>query len=301
MSFPYLTDIINAVFHTDLHLPLPTFGLCVAMAIVAAIWIARKEIKRQQTLGALPVNTDDFFENVVVMSILTGLLGARIFSILDYPDEFVREPISMIFSRSGLSIYGGLCFGIATGLLLLKRRAIPLLPMLDATAPAMMLGYAIGRIGCQLSGDGDWGIVANMQIKPEWLPDWFWSQTYQGNIAGVIIPSPGVYPTPVYEIVMALAAFAILWALRSQSNRAGYLFSVYLLLTGFERLLIEKIRINVRLDLFGIAFTQAEFISLFIVLFGLMGVLATVKTRSVVIKGIFAATVLTLLSACAPH
>ncbi|MES1196833.1 MAG: prolipoprotein diacylglyceryl transferase family protein [Steroidobacter sp.] len=301
MSFPYITDIFSAFFHLHLNLPIPTFGLCVATAIMLSTWVARKEIKRQQALGMLPIAAQDVFENVIVISVFSGIVGARVFSILDYPIEFLHDPMSMIFTRSGLSIYGGLCFGIGTGLLILKRHRIPLIPMLDATAPAMILGYAIGRIGCQLSGDGDWGIAANMQLKPDWLPTWLWAQTYQGNIAGIILSPPGVYPTPIYETGMALAAFGLLWYLRSQKNNPGYLFSMYLLLAGFERLLIEKIRVNVRYHLQGFAFTQAEAISFILVMAGLIGILMTLRTRSLLTKGLLVIGILTALSACTLH
>jgi phosphatidylglycerol:prolipoprotein diacylglycerol transferase len=173
--------------------------------------------------------------------------------------------------------------------------------MLDATAPAMMLGYGIGRLGCQISGDGDWGIAANLIMKPGWLPRWFWAQTYDGNIAGVVIAPPGVYPTPIYEFAMALGIFAMLWLLRHHNGRAGLLFSTYLLLAGFERLLIEKIRVNVRYELFGIHLTQAEAISFLLVIMGLVGVLATLRTRRFWPKFIVSAGVLCALSACAPH
>ena len=107
--------------------------------------------------------------------------------------------------------------------------------MLDAVSPALMLAYAIGRIGCQISGDGDWGIAADLAAKPGWLPDWLWAQTYDGNIAGVLIDPPGVYPTPIYESVMAFIAFAMLWRLRKQGHKPGWLFGLYVLLVGLER------------------------------------------------------------------
>jgi phosphatidylglycerol:prolipoprotein diacylglycerol transferase len=172
--------------------------------------------------------------------------------------------------------------------------------MLDAVAPALMLGYAIGRLGCQLAGDGDWGIPADMTLKPAWLPDWLWAQTYDGNIVGVAIPSPGVYPTPIYESAMALAMFGVLWLLRSEAHRAGYLFSVYLLLAGFERLLIEKIRINVEHSVLGVSLTQAEAISLLLIVAGSVGVLAKLRTRRSWARIAFAAGVLSALSACVP-
>lgn len=168
----------------------------------------------------------------------------------------------MIFSRSGLSVFGGLIFGAVAGFVLLRRWKLSARPFLDAIAPAIMLGYAIGRLGCQISGDGDWGIAADMALKPVWLPGWLWAQTYDHNIAGVIIPMPGVYPTPIYESLMASACFVLLWAVRKHSCQAGWLFSLYLVLAGAERFLIEQIRVNVRFHFHGLSFTQAELISL---------------------------------------
>jgi phosphatidylglycerol:prolipoprotein diacylglycerol transferase len=298
MSFPYVTDIINSLFGTTLFMPIPTFGLCVALAIMAASAIARNEVVRYQSSGALQAGAVNALERAIFGSIFLGIVGARLFSILDYPVQFLNDPWSMIFARNGLSIYGGLLFGIGAGLLILKRNQIPVVPMLDVISPALLLGYAIGRIGCQLSGDGDWGIVADMGLKPTWVPDWLWAQTYQGNIAGVTIALPGVYPTPIYETGMALASFGLMWCLRKSKQRPGFLFSIYLLMTGFARLLIEKIRVNVRYNVIGLSFTQAEAISCVIILAGLVGVLITLRTRSAVIKGVVAFGIVAALSAC---
>jgi phosphatidylglycerol:prolipoprotein diacylglycerol transferase len=150
-------------------------------------------------------------------------------------------------------------------------------PLLDATAPAMMVGYAIGRIGCQVSGDGDWGIASNMALKPSWLPDWFWAQTYDNNIVGEIIAAPGVYPTPMYETMMALVCFLILWALRKHPFRMGWLFAVYLVLAGVERLLIEQIRVNPLLDIVGVMATQAQMIAVTLIVLGVVGTVALAR------------------------
>jgi phosphatidylglycerol:prolipoprotein diacylglycerol transferase len=185
----------------------------------------------------------------------------------------------MIFSRSGLSIFGGLIFGVLAGLVCVRRWRLPVRPLLDAVAPAMMLGYAIGRIGCQVSGDGDWGIAANMSLKPGWLPTWAWAQTYQNNVYGEVIAAPGVYPTPMYETLMGLACFALLWALRKHPYQIGWLFSVYLALAGIERLLIEQIRVNPVFDFGGLHLTQAELIAFALIVLGLVGV-ATLSRRT---------------------
>lgn len=175
----------------------------------------------------------------------------------------------MIFSRSGLSVFGGLIFGTIAGVIFIRRWHLPAPVMLDAVAPAMMLGYAIGRIGCQISGDGDWGTAANMALKPEWLPTWFWAQTYENNIFGEVIAAPGVYPTSVYESVMAFACFGLLWALRKHSFKTGWLFSVYLLMAGLERFAIEQLRVNPKFDVLGFQLTQAEVIALALIMLGL--------------------------------
>jgi phosphatidylglycerol:prolipoprotein diacylglycerol transferase len=301
MSFPYVTDVIDTLLDVNWHLPLPTFGVIVAIALMVGTAVATRLVRDYEGLGRLPPLTHSIVTDTVLVATLAGILGARIFDILDHLQRFLADPLAMILTRSGFSIYGGLCFGIVAGVILVKRRSIPLLPMLDATAPAMMLGYGIGRLGCQISGDGDWGIAANLIMKPGWLPQWFWAQTYDGNIAGVVIAPPGVYPTPIYEFAMALGIFAMLWLLRHHNGRAGLLFSTYLLLAGFERLLIEKIRVNVRYELFGIHLTQAEAISFLLVIMGLVGVLTTLRTRRFWPKFIVSAGVLCALSACAPH
>ena len=117
---------------------------------------------------------------------------------------------------------------------------MPGLVVMDAVAPALMVGYGVGRIGCQLSGDGDWGI-ANTAAQPDWwfLPDWMWAYTYPHNVLneGVRIAgcewqycyelSPAVYPTPFYETIMAFIIVGILWILRKRIKPAGTLFFVY--------------------------------------------------------------------------
>jgi phosphatidylglycerol:prolipoprotein diacylglycerol transferase len=291
---------LNAAFGTHWNLPIPVFGVVVVVAIGLATMVARREVKRHESLGRLPRSTNVLVGDLAVVSVIAGMAGARVFHILDYPAQFIDDPASMIFTRAGFSIFGGLCFGILAGVIFLRRHSVPIVPMLDATAPSMMLGYAIGRLGCQLAGDGDWGIAADMTLKPVWLSDWLWAQTYEGNIVGVAIPSPGVYPTPIYESMMAMAIVGVLWTLRSQTNRTGYLFSVYLLLAGFERLLIEKIRINVEHHLLGVSVTQAEAISLLLVVAGCVGVLATLRTGRLWVKIAFSLGVLSALSACVP-
>ncbi len=291
MSYPYIGDLLNHILGVQWNIPIPMFGTFVATALLVSIYVGKREVIRFEGLGILskarirskdptqdtnvPVHT--IISELALISAFFGVVGARIFHILEYFGEFLDDPMSMIITQGGFSIYGGLVFGVIAGGVYLKRREVPIIPTLDALAPAMILGYGVGRIGCQISGDGDWGIQANMALKPGWLPDWLWAQTYENNVLGVVIQSPGVYPTPLYETVMALLIFYFLWLIRKATYRPGYMFSIYLLLSGLERLLIEQIRVNSKYHLFGMSFTQAELISTILILLGLAGIYKVTK------------------------
>ncbi len=295
MSYPYLSDVLLAATGINIPLPLATFGLFVGLAMLAGAACLRRELARLHAAGRigaaltrakgkdgsvteLRVPPQDIVHDLAFVVMIVGIIGARLFHILEHTDQFMANPLGMIFSTSGLSIFGGLILGTIAGLICVWRWKLPLRPLLDAAAPAMMLGYAIGRIGCQVSGDGDWGTAANMALKPDWLPTWFWAQTYDNNIYGELIAAPGVYPTPMYETVMALACFGLLWAVRRHPFRIGWLFSVYLVLAGAERFLIEQIRVNPVLHLGPIHATQAEMIAATLVALGLAG-LAVLSRR----------------------
>jgi prolipoprotein diacylglyceryltransferase len=222
--------------------------------------------------------------NITIVAAVAGLLGAKIFDNLEHPQSFIEDPIGSLFSFSGLTFYGGLIFGAIAVLWYGHRHKIPIPHMLDAAAPGLILAYGIGRIGCQLSGDGDWGIV-NMHAKPSWFffPDWMWSFTYPHNVAQAGIPIPGcvgkfcyelanpVYPTPLYETAMALGIFFFLWAIRKRITVPGLLFSLYLIFNGLERFFIEKIRVNIHYNLMGVSASQAEIIAVIMIFLGVAG------------------------------
>ncbi|MEJ7805947.1 MAG: prolipoprotein diacylglyceryl transferase [Telluria sp.] len=293
MSYPYLSDLVRAVTGLDLPLPVPLFGLLVVCAMFAAAACLRAQLRRMHAAGQIGnarrevVTADgsvtwietapqEIVYDLTALVMVAGVLGARLFHIFEHLDAFMAAPWDMIFSRSGFSVFGGLILGTIAGLFFIRRWHMSAPAMLDAVAPAMMLGYAVGRIGCQISGDGDWGSAANMALKPDWLPTWLWAQTYQNNIFGEVIAAPGVYPTSIYETVMALACFGVLWALRKHAFKTGWLFAVYLLLAGLERFAIEQLRVNPQFDVVGFQLTQAEMIAAVLMVLGLyfMGVLS---------------------------
>lgn len=209
---------------------------------------------------------------------LGGLIGAKLFHFLERPRsilEFFEHPsLSALFS--GLTIYGGLIVGTLFVYMYCRRNQLGFLHVADAVAPGLMLAYGIGRLGCQVSGDGDWGIPSLSPPPPAvaWLPDWFWAFDYPNNVIGSGVRMaaggypgygmhlvPSVYPTPLYESLAALALFGVLWGLRRHIQRPLALFGVYMMLNGFERFWIEKIRVNATYELFGRSMTQAEIIS----------------------------------------
>lgn len=224
--------------------------------------------------------------NIIMVAALTGVLGSRLLSIMENWSSFIADPIGQLFSGSGLTIYGGLILAGICVALYAKKSKIPIKHMADVAAPALMLGYGVGRMGCQFSGDGDWGIV-NTNPKPDWffLPDWAWAYEYPRNVAleGKKIAdcvgrycqelSPPVYPTPIYEIVVSVILFLILWSFRKKWTTPGKLFFLYVFFTGLSRFFVEQIRVNPRYDLFGLDWSLSQTISAVLMIVGIIGML----------------------------
>ena len=220
---------------------------------------------------------------ITLMAALGGIVGAKIFAIWDEPASFLADPVGVLLSGSGLAIYGGLIGGALFVVYYLRKHGIPILPVTDAVAPALFVAYGVGRIGCQLSGDGDWGNPAGPQPAGWFLPDWLWSYDFPHNVAekGVLMAgcdleychrlAEAVYPTSVYETLMAFTMGGILWVLRKPlTSLPGLLFSIYLFLNGVERFFIEFARINDLKNFLGFQLTQAQIIALGFMLGGIL-------------------------------
>jgi phosphatidylglycerol:prolipoprotein diacylglycerol transferase len=220
--------------------------------------------------------------SLLLWAAVFGFAGAKLFNALENWDEFIKDPVGMLIGLSGLTFYGGLICGGAAVLYIAKKNGIKYLDMLDIGGPGMMLAYAVGRIGCQMSGDGDWG-VNNLQPKPHWLswaPDWMWAFKYPHNINNEgepILNCVGkychellfpVFPTSFYEVIICTLLFGFLWAIRDKIKISGAMFGVYMILAGVERFFIELIRVNTKYHVVGISFTQAELISILMVVGG---------------------------------
>lgn len=274
MAFPYLKDLLYYLtgFEVPLTQFIPIFGLCVALGFILGIYLFSLELKRLEAGGViqLPCHAIEFSQNICMSSIIFVMLGAKIFYVLEYPGDFLKDPIGMFFSRGGWTLFGGLLFGVIVAVRYVKKHGQPVKVLADSAAPILFLGYAIGRAGCHLSGDGDWGIASNLALKPNWVPEWLWASSYTNNVIGVPLESP-VYPTPLYELIASVLLFLLLWSLRKHKFQPGWLFSLYLFFVGLERIFIEQIRVNVKYDFGFIQPTQAELISVALIVVGLVG------------------------------
>ena len=246
--------------------------------------------------GVLGINPADKTGDIIIIAAISGVLGSRLFSILENLDAFWKDPIGQLVSGSGLTIYGGLILATFCVYQYIKRLGIPPRQMMDVAALAVAGGYGVGRMGCQFSGDGDWGI-ANEAAKPDWffLPDWVWAYDYPHNVAdfyqrGTKIKDcigkfcthldPPVFPTPIYEITIAAILFVFLWSMRKKIKTPGFIFFLYLMLSSFARFWVESIRVNPRYDLLGLDWSQAQWISAILFVVGIVGMVIVRKGSS---------------------
>jgi phosphatidylglycerol:prolipoprotein diacylglycerol transferase len=249
-------------------LTIPTFGLSVACAMLIAYFVLRADLARRGIADAKSGEA----ETLVASPCLAGFVGAKLYHLLETPAEFFANPLSLLFSPYGFAWFGGLLAGFATFAFvawrIVKRssaagKPISFLTILDAGSPAAALGYGLGRIGCFLSGDGDYGI-------PTSLP---WGMAFPN---GLVPTTARVHPTPIYELIVACAIAWILWRMGSPDStgnvqsrknekvkdgnavgvRPGEVFAMYLFLTGVARFLVEFIRINPR-SFLGMSNAQA--------------------------------------------
>jgi phosphatidylglycerol---prolipoprotein diacylglyceryl transferase len=239
------------------RLTIPTFGIMVATAMVAAYFVIRADLARR----GIAAKDSGFAEALIAVPSIAGILGAKLYHVLEDPSFLFAHPGELI-SQYGFAWFGGLIAGVAAFIWVARRHKVPLLSVLDAGSAAAALGYGIGRIGCLLSGDGDYG-------KPTSLP---WGMSFPH---GLVPTTQRVHPTPIYEFIVACLIAWALWKIGSRQVRSqiiprasravrsikmspprGSVFAAYLVLTGIVRFLVEFIRINPR-SFFGLTNAQA--------------------------------------------
>lgn len=269
--------------------------LCAAGFVFWKYWEKREERKRYPEPQVLTkmVMPHQRIGDIVMMSALSGVFGAKLFYLLEEQPPAERFWAAAL-SGSGLTVYGGLIVAFFVVSWYIRRKKIDYLQLIDTAAPAMILAYGIGRLGCHFSGDGDWGI-ANESPKPfGWLPDWMWAYSYPNNVInssdhphqvladcggypfGEVYGyctelAPAVYPTSIWEFFACLVIFGILVSLRRWAKQGGLLFFIYLIFNGVERFSIETVRVNPDYQLMGVNWSQAQFIAAGLVVIGVIG------------------------------
>jgi phosphatidylglycerol:prolipoprotein diacylglycerol transferase len=238
------------------HFAIGTFGILLWLAAVTGCWVLHRNLARYR------IDADAI--GIVAFVTIAGVIGAKLWHVLEDPAELMAHPAAMLFDRAGFAWFGGLVGGILA--LVWQARAAGLRPlsMLDLCTPAASAGYGVGRIGCLTSGDGDYGIHTN-------LP---WGVSFPN---GLVPTTDHVHPTPVYEFLVALAIAALLWRQGAPRTgwieRRGLLTGEYLLLSGVARFLVEFIRINPRIY-FGLSNAQVASLATMVV-----GVVLIVRAR----------------------
>jgi phosphatidylglycerol:prolipoprotein diacylglycerol transferase len=230
-----------------------TFGVMVAIGALVGLWVFQRELARR----GLPENGVD----AAIAGVLGGLAGAKLLWTIEFSGQ--GEPVAnLLFSRGGLSWFGGLLGGVVVGSWMLRRRRIPLIAGLAAAAPALALGHAIGRIGCFLVGD-DYG-------RPTDLP---WGVAFPLGLPPTVVP---VHPTQLYEAAVLLP---IAWALTRWRRRGvddRVVLGRYFVLAGALRFAIEFVRVNERI--LGLL-TLAHLISAAVVIVGVMLLVARIPKK----------------------
>jgi len=263
-------------------------GIITAAIVVVYIYLNGKKNRLEKPVDeTITVHAAQLTPALVLVAAISGIIGAKIFDLVEHLDDFFDDPMGSLFSFSGLTFYGGLIVAAFAVGYYGERNKIKWPVLADAVAPALMLAYAIGRIGCQLSGDGCWGIP-NPEPKPEWLallPDWMWGFTFPHNVIKEGVPISGchgefcyelgqaVFPTSFYETTLSTLFFLVLWFLRKRTAVPGVLFGIYLIFNGTERFFIEFIRVNIQYSWIGIHASQAQFIAIGIILTGIAGII----------------------------
>jgi len=202
-----------------------TFGIMLWLAAVSACWVLYRNFRRWK------IDADAI--GIVAISTVVGVIGAKLWHVLETPQLLIHDPAGLLLDRAGFAWFGGLIAGILALLWQSRGAGLSRLGMLDLASPSAAVGYGVGRLGCLISGDGDYG-------TPTSLP---WGMSFPN---GLVPTTQRVHPTPIYELIAALVIAWILWKRSGPEapKSAGKITGEYLFLSGIARFLVEFIRIN---------------------------------------------------------
>lgn len=248
--------------------PVYSYGLMLGITFLVGSALFTRELKRNNI-------NEEFGVVITFLCLIGGIIGSKLFYILEEWNFGSAHTLSsyfrkdVIFSSSGLTFYGGLILAIVFVIIFCKMKNLSVLKIFDLMSPSAALGYGIARVGCHLSGDGDYGIPVNGTM---------WEFLGYSYTNGTVPTAEGVlvHPTSIYELVFAIMIFYFLWTRRADYKTPGIIFGYYLILAGIERLLIEIIRINPRI-IFGLS--QAQIISIVMITGGIYLLAVKFKTE----------------------
>ena len=268
-----------------------SYGLMLGIAFLLGSYVLSLELKRK--------NFDpNIASTVTILAVIFGIAGAKILFLFENWTLFLRDPFGMTFSAGGLTWYGGFLLGMLAIYLYIKRKKVPYLKFLDCLGIALILSYGVGRLGCHFSGDGDYGyptrlpwgtIYAQGTSKPAYALEEYFQHHPDARMLWHydslrVIPAgtdrmgtritrfdevTPLHPVPVYEMLIGVLGFVILWSLRKKAFRDGVLFMIYMILASVFRFSIEFMRLNPRL-LFGLS--EAQLFSVVLLLVAVTGI-----------------------------
>ncbi|HEY2524301.1 MAG TPA: prolipoprotein diacylglyceryl transferase [Candidatus Binataceae bacterium] len=249
-----------------------SYGLMMALGFIAADLVIAADCPRR---GLDP----DYATAVVLWSAVGGIVGARLYDVLDNWRLYMADPVSIVWSGSGFVWFGGFIGGVTAACLVARRYKVSVGATADMCGPALAIGQALGRIGCHVSGDGDWGIpstlpwaVAYKHAIVGWGPQTVLKLGPNHQLVSGFFPGVRVHPTSLYETILYTGVFFILWSMRRRGGVEGRIFYLYLVLVGACRFMVEFLRINPRV-LFGLS--EAQLISLAMIVAGLVALSMT--------------------------
>jgi phosphatidylglycerol:prolipoprotein diacylglycerol transferase len=249
--------------------PIYSFGLFLGIGFLLGSYILSLELKRK---GLDP----EIASTITILAVASGIAGAKILFLIEEWKTFIRNPIGEAFTPGGLTWYGGFILGMTVISLYVRRKKIPFLKIWDGLAMGLIIAYGVSRIGCHLSGDGDygfptslpWGTNYSQGTSPPSRAFAIFPEVASHYPGGVVPDTTPCHPTPVYEFLLGVAGFALMWNLRKRPWPDGKMFMVYLMLSCAFRFSVEFLRLNPRL-LFGLS--EAQLISVPLFFAGLAG------------------------------
>ena len=275
-----------------------SYGLMLGIAFLLGSYILSLELKRKKLDPAMG-------STITIFAVVFGIAGAKLLFLFEEWDGFLKDPVGMAFSPGGLTWYGGFIAAMTVVFFYIRSKKVSFLKIWDCLAVALIIAYGVGRIGCHLSGDGDYGtpttlpwgtIYSHGTAKPTYMLQSYFDRHPDDRAAWNydslrVIPA-GVdelghrftrfdeactlHPTPIYELILGIIGFLFLWRLRKRPWPDGKLFMMYLMVASVFRFSIEFMRLNPRV-LFGL--TEAQLFAIGLFLTGLAGMVILDKRK----------------------